>query len=114
MKTSALRALALAALSTCSTAALAADAPPAAAQVDLTAAPRMGTWGFDLGGRDTTVSAGADFYKHCNGAWDARTPIPADRARYGVFEALNELSRARSRAISARTPSATRSHHCSG
>ena len=99
MKTSALRALALAALSTCSTAALAADAPPAAAQVDLTAAPRMGTWGFDLGGRDTTVSAGADFYRHCNGAWDARTPIPADRARYGVFEALNELSRTRSRAI---------------
>jgi len=100
MKTSALRALALAALSTCSPAALAADAPPAAAaQTDLTAAPRMGTWGFDLSGRDPAVTAGADFYKHCNGVWDARTPIPADRARYGVFEALNELSRTRSRAI---------------
>jgi len=98
MKTSDLRALALAALSTWPTLAPAADTP-APAQADLTAAPRMGTWGFDLSGRDTTVSAGADFYKHCNGAWDARTPIPADRARFGVFEALNELSRARSRAI---------------
>ncbi len=76
-----------------------AAAPPAETQADLTQAPRMGTWGFDLSGRDAAVKAGVDFYRHSNGAWDARTAIPSDRSEYGVFETLADLSRARSRTI---------------
>jgi putative endopeptidase len=76
-----------------------ASAAPAAGQTDLTQAPRMGTWGFDLAGRDTAVKPGVDFYKFSNGAWDARTAIPSDRSEYGVFETLADLSRERSRAI---------------
>ena len=60
---------------------------------------RMGTWGFDLSGRDTTVRPGDDFFKWANGAWEARTDIPADRTRYGNFDALRALSEDRVRDI---------------
>lgn len=46
---------------------------------------RMGPWGFDLSGRDLTVKPGDDFFKWANGAWEARTQIPADRTRYGTL-----------------------------
>jgi putative endopeptidase len=42
----------------------------------------------DLSGRDESVSACEDFYKHINGAWEARTEIPASRARIGSFDVL--------------------------
>lgn len=61
--------------------------------------PRYGTWGFDLSGMDTSVKPGDDFYKYANGAWDAKTVIPADRVRYGNFDKLAELSEARTKAI---------------
>ncbi|WP_297514580.1 M13 family metallopeptidase [uncultured Caulobacter sp.] len=61
--------------------------------------PKYGTWGFDISGMDTTVKPGDDFYKFANGAWDARTVIPSDRARYGNFDKLAELSEARTKAI---------------
>ncbi len=44
--------------------------------------------GLDLSGRDPNVSACEDFYKHINGAWEARTEIPASRARIGSFDVL--------------------------
>ena len=59
----------------------------------------MGDWGFDLTGRDPAAKPGADFYTFANGAWDAKAAIPADRSRYGAFDALVELSDARSRAV---------------
>ena len=34
-----------------------------------------------------------DFYEHVNGAWLAATPLPADRARIGSFDALRERNR---------------------
>ncbi len=68
----------------------------AAASLD---APRMGTWGFDLSGRKVGGVAGDNFYMFANGAWDARTEIPADRSRFGAFDNLRELSDARSRAV---------------
>lgn len=61
--------------------------------------PRYGTWGFDLTGMDVSVKPGDDFYKFANGAWDAKTEIPADRTRYGNFDKLAELSEARTKAI---------------
>jgi putative endopeptidase len=85
---------ALAALSLAPAAWSQTAAPPQALQAE-----RMGPWGFDPTGRDPAVRPGDDFYKSVNGAWDARTAIPADRARYGVFDALRELSDRRSQAV---------------
>jgi len=48
------------------------------------AKPMYGAWGVDLTARDTTVTPGADFNKHANGAWQARTEIPADQGSAGV------------------------------
>ena len=67
----------------------------AAAEVDATAAPRFGTWGFDLSGRDESVKPGDDFFKHANGEYLNRTIIPEDRARFGNFDALAILSETR-------------------
>ena len=73
------------------------SACPAAAEAaqDLTKAPRLGTWGFDLSGRDATVTPGQDFYTYANGTYLKSLEIPADRTRYGAFDALNELSQNR-------------------
>ncbi len=48
------------------------------------AKPMYGAWGVDLTARDTSVTPGADFNKHANGAWQARTEIPADQGSAGV------------------------------
>ncbi|WP_269715319.1 M13 family metallopeptidase [Caulobacter sp. NIBR2454] len=61
--------------------------------------PRYGTWGYDLGGRDTAVKPGEDFFKYANGTWEETTEIPADRTRFGNFDKLSLLSEARSQAI---------------
>jgi putative endopeptidase len=61
--------------------------------------PRYGDWGFDLTGMDRSVSPGDDFYTWANGAWFKRTEIPADRTRFGNFDALSVLSEARVRSI---------------
>lgn len=50
--------------------------------------PRFGSFGFDTDGMDRSVPPGEDFYKFANGGWDARTEIPADRGRYGMFTLL--------------------------
>jgi putative endopeptidase len=79
-----------------------AAAPPPAASApapDLTKAPRMGAWGYDLSARDPAVSPGEDFFSYANGAYLKTLQIPADRTRYGSFDALNELSQNRMRAV---------------
>jgi putative endopeptidase len=60
-------------------------------------APRsgIGAWGVDLTGIDRSVRPGDDFFDFANGAWYARTGIPADRAEAGSFETLRELRDAR-------------------
>ncbi len=63
------------------------------------ATPHYGTWGYDPSGEDTKVSPGADFFEYANGAWYARTEIPADRVRFGNFDRLNDLSENRTRLI---------------
>jgi len=101
MKTSWLAAAAAAAL--CYTPALAADAASAPAAVasapTLTEAPRFGKWGFDLAGRDTSVPAGANFYRYANGRYVDQLEIPPDRSRFGAFDVLQELSQNRMRAV---------------
>lgn len=67
-----------------------------------TVAPRYGTWGFDLEGRDLSVAPGEDFFRHANGAYMDALVIPADRARFGSFEILRQLSDNRLEAMMAR------------
>ncbi|MDB5476289.1 MAG: peptidase, partial [Phenylobacterium sp.] len=85
--------------------ALAAPPTPAVAAPapDLTKAPRLGTWGYDLSGRDANVSPGEDFFQYANGSYLKSLVIPADRTRFGAFDALNELSQNRMRAVVEKT-----------
>ena len=71
----------------------AAPAVPAAPK------PQYGTYGFDTAGMDTSVAPGDDFFEYANGSWVKNNPIPADKARYGMFNTLDDLSRQRTRDI---------------
>jgi putative endopeptidase len=100
MKLSLFGAVAAAALAFAASA-LAADAASTADGLsgDLSKAPRMGPWGFDQAGRDLAVKPGDDFYDYANGAYVQKLEIPADRARFGAFDRLADLSQARMRAV---------------
>ena len=74
-------------------------APSTATPAPATAKPTYGSYGFDAAGMDRSVKPGDDFYFHANGTWAKHTPIPADKSNYGSFNTLDELSRARTRAI---------------
>jgi len=103
MKTAWLVATAAAALLATAPASFAADAaattaaPPATR--DLTKAPRMGTWGFDLTGRDAATPAGQSLFGYANGGYMRKLEIPADRSSFGAFNVLDELSKDRLRAV---------------
>ena len=58
-----------------------------------------GAFGVQTQYQDKAVKPGDDFNLYVNGKWLAQTEIPADRARFGSFDALNNLSIARLRAI---------------
>jgi putative endopeptidase len=49
------------------------------------AAPQIGSFGFDLAGMDRSVEPGDNFYAFANGNWDRTTEIPADRSNYCFF-----------------------------
>ena len=66
---------------------------------DLTVSPRFGEWGFDMDGRMESVKPGDDFFAYANGTYLEKTEIPADRFRFGNFDALAILSEARVRGI---------------
>ncbi|HRO32806.1 MAG TPA: M13-type metalloendopeptidase [Brevundimonas sp.] len=77
---------------TCNIVSLFQDADPNMPGWQGTSAPRYGTWGFDLAGRDTSATPGDDFFRYANGlAFDA-IEIPSDRTNYGSFAMLRELS----------------------
>jgi len=101
MKTAWLAAACAAALLAAAPSAFAADdtAAPAAPAKDLSKAPRMGPWGFDLAGRDTAASPGQSFFAYANGTYMQKLTIPADRSTYGAFNVLDELSKDRMRAV---------------
>lgn len=99
-----IRAIAILAATTALTAgALQAQAPtPAAAAVQSAPAPakpQYGDFGFDTAGMDRSVAAGDDFFTFANGTWAKNTPIPPDKARYGMFNVLDDLSKERTRQI---------------
>lgn len=60
---------------------------------------RYGSWGVDLSGRDMAVKPGDDFWRHANGGWFRRNPIPADRTSWGVAPMLSQDVDAQVRAI---------------
>jgi putative endopeptidase len=89
-------------------AALFAAAPASAADAttvpessvrDLSKAPRMGAWGFDLAGRDTASTPGKSLFEYANGTYMQKLQIPADRSTFGAFNVLDELSKDRMRAV---------------
>ncbi len=62
-------------------------------------APRYGTWGFDLAGRDKSVNPGDNFFQFANGTALTHLEIPSDRTSYGSFALLRELSDNRMKAL---------------
>ncbi|HXQ15250.1 MAG TPA: M13-type metalloendopeptidase [Caulobacteraceae bacterium] len=66
---------------------------------DPRSSPHFGAWGFDLAGRDTSVTPGADFYGYANGTYVRNLQIPPDRARFGNFDALQALSEDRTHTL---------------
>jgi putative endopeptidase len=79
----------------------ATQAPPAATAAAPTSAarPQYGSFGFDIAGMDRSIAPGDDFFGYANGTWVKNTPIPPDKARYGLFDVLQDLSTERTRGI---------------
>jgi len=68
--------------------------------------------GVVAGNMDPAVQPGDDFFRYCNGAWLARTEIPADRPSVSVFATLVDKSSQRVRglideAVAANAPAGT-------
>lgn len=61
--------------------------------------PEIGTFGFDVAGMDRSVRPGHDWVQFANGTYLRTLEIPADRAAFGMFTRLDELSRERTREI---------------
>ncbi|MEJ0066313.1 MAG: M13 family metallopeptidase [Caulobacteraceae bacterium] len=62
------------------------------ASISFAGDPHYPPWGFDLAGRDTSVTPGNDFYAYANGTYVKNLRIPPDRSRFGNFDALQALS----------------------
>jgi putative endopeptidase len=73
---------------------IAVESPPRPAN-----APVLGSFGVDTAGMDTSVKPGDNFFAYANGTWEKTTPIPDDRASWGMFNTLTELSQTRTRTI---------------
>ncbi|MGT2515220.1 M13 family metallopeptidase [Sphingomonas panni] len=96
--------LAASALSACATTPTgpvetAATTPAAAPEAAPAPKPEIGDFGFDVAGMDRSVKPGDNFYKYANGTWEKITPIPADKSNYGMFTALDDLSKTRTREL---------------
>jgi putative endopeptidase len=61
--------------------------------------PTYGTFGIDQAGMDRSVAPGDDFNRYVNGTYLKNLEIPADRASYGMFIKLRDLSQERTRSI---------------
>jgi putative endopeptidase len=70
-----------------------AESPPVS--VPAKAGPQLGSFGIDTDGMDKSVAPAEDFYLFANGKWAAENTIPADKSNYGMFTALDDLSKDR-------------------
>jgi predicted metalloendopeptidase len=73
------------------------SAPPAAASA--LPKPAIGDFGLDLGAGKPQIKPGDDFFAYANGKWYDTFEIPADRASFGLFNQLDELSKQRVRGL---------------
>ncbi|WP_296052950.1 M13 family metallopeptidase [uncultured Alteromonas sp.] len=60
------------------------EAPAAKAEI--------GTFGVDLSARDESVKPGDDFFMYASGNWYENYELPADKTRFGAFNALADRS----------------------
>jgi putative endopeptidase len=71
-----------------------ADTHPPVAPAPMSAPPfeqaQIGAFGLDLTAQDRTVKPGDDFFRFADGHWLDTQKIPADRARWGAFDVLDE------------------------
>ncbi|MDP1026349.1 M13-type metalloendopeptidase [Sphingomonas sp. KR1UV-12] len=93
------RLLAALLLTCATTAAVAQTQAPTQSSTPAAGKPKLGDFGVDLTGMDKSVKPGDDFYRFVNGAWQDRTQIPADRASWGGFGVLRDLSDQRTRQL---------------
>jgi len=75
--------------------ALLATAIPAHAQLG----PQSPESGLIAANMDRATPASADYYRHANGEWLAKVPIPSDRSRWGVDRVMAEENTAKLRAL---------------
>ena len=72
---------------------------------DMSAAPAdgapadYGRWGFDASGMEKANKPGDSFFDFANGAWYARTEIPADKSSYGVGSMVNDMTQVQLRSL---------------
>jgi len=97
-------ALALALVACESTSVKEAEPPPPTPAPEAAPAPpppkaAIGDFGLDLTAAKPEVKAGDDFFAHANGKWYDTFVIPEDRASYGIFTTLDEVSQQRVREI---------------
>ena len=59
----------------------------------------IGSWGFDLSGKDPAVRPGNDFFRYSGGKWIATNTMPSDRTRWGTFDQLADRAESDNRAI---------------
>jgi putative endopeptidase len=73
--------------------------PSALGQAGGTFAERPGAGGIDLGGRDTTVRPGDNFFRYANGGYLDRLVIPLDRSGYSTASFLTDAAQAKLRTL---------------
>jgi putative endopeptidase len=61
--------------------------------------PTYGDFGVDTAGMDRSVTPGNDWGRFANGTYEDHLVIPADKATYGMFNVLRDLSQSRTRGI---------------
>ena len=74
-------------------------APAARAGSAVAGKPQIGSFGFDVAGMDRSVKPGDDFTAYTGGTWSRNTAIPADKASWGMFLVLRDLSVTQTRTI---------------
>ncbi|MDC8830526.1 M13 family metallopeptidase [Alteromonas gilva] len=57
-----------------------------------TASAEIGSFGVDLSARDESVKPGDDFFMYASGTWYKNYELPADKTRFGAFNALADRS----------------------
>ena len=66
---------------------------------DTARSPALGSFGIELGNRDTSVKPGDDFNRYANGHWQDTYQLKDYESSYGSFDTLNDRAEEQVRAI---------------